>query len=75
MAIATGREYGLFINGESTEPASGEIRELSEPATGEPLARVQDTKELPAEPVASASTSANTATVSGDEEANVEKAS
>src|SRR5437764_10508930 len=40
MALATEREYGLFINGESTEPASGEVRELSEPATGEPLARV-----------------------------------
>jgi len=39
MAIATGREYGLFINGESSEPASGEVRELAEPATGEPLAR------------------------------------
>src|SRR5881296_1037291 len=40
MAIATEREYGLFINGESAEPASGETGELSEPATGEPLARV-----------------------------------
>jgi acyl-CoA reductase-like NAD-dependent aldehyde dehydrogenase len=39
MAIATEREYGLFINGESVEPASGEIRELREPATGTPLAR------------------------------------
>ena len=39
MAVATGREYGLFINGELTEPASGEIRDLAEPATGEPLAR------------------------------------
>src|ERR671923_194183 len=39
MAVAT-REYGLFINGESVEPASGETRELAEPATGEPLARV-----------------------------------
>src|SRR5437870_954602 len=39
MAVATEREYGLFINGESTESASGEVRELSEPATGEPLAR------------------------------------
>src|SRR5437870_4867888 len=38
MAVATGREYGLFINGELVEPASGEIRELLEPATGEPLA-------------------------------------
>src|SRR3954470_55642 len=40
MAVATEREYGLLINGETAEPASGEIRELSEPATGEPLARV-----------------------------------
>jgi aldehyde dehydrogenase (NAD+)/betaine-aldehyde dehydrogenase len=39
MAIATEREYGLFINGESVEPAAGEIRELREPATGAPLAR------------------------------------
>src|SRR5437763_6726186 len=39
MAVATGHEYGLFINGELVEPASGEIRELAEPATGEPLAR------------------------------------
>ncbi|HYZ79411.1 MAG TPA: aldehyde dehydrogenase family protein [Gaiellaceae bacterium] len=39
MAVAT-REYGLFINGESVEPASGETRELAEPATGEPLARI-----------------------------------
>src|SRR3954469_6629804 len=39
MAVATGREYLLFINGEAAEPASGEIRELTEPATGEPLAR------------------------------------
>jgi acyl-CoA reductase-like NAD-dependent aldehyde dehydrogenase len=40
MAVATEREYGLFINGESAEPASGELRELGEPATGAPLARV-----------------------------------
>ncbi len=39
MAVATGREYGLFIDGESAEPASGELRDLTEPATGEPLAR------------------------------------
>src|ERR671929_1094409 len=39
MAVAT-REYGLFVNGESAEPASGETRELTEPATGDPLARV-----------------------------------
>ena len=39
MAVATGREYGLFINGELVEPADGEIRDLVEPATGEPLAR------------------------------------
>src|SRR5947207_4085191 len=40
MAVATQREYGLFINGESAEPAGGETRELSEPATGDPLATV-----------------------------------
>src|SRR5215210_388533 len=39
MAVATVREYGLFINGELVEPASGEIRELIEPATGNPFAR------------------------------------
>ena len=39
MAVATEREFGLFINGESVEPAAGETRELTEPATGEPLAR------------------------------------
>src|ERR671937_1718353 len=39
MAVAT-REFGLFIDGESAEPASGETRELAEPATGEALARV-----------------------------------
>jgi aldehyde dehydrogenase (NAD+)/betaine-aldehyde dehydrogenase len=39
MAVATGREYGLFIDGQLTEPASGEVRELVEPASGEPLAR------------------------------------
>src|SRR3954466_13745966 len=40
MATATGSEHGLFINGEFVEAVSGEIRELHEPATGEPLARV-----------------------------------
>jgi acyl-CoA reductase-like NAD-dependent aldehyde dehydrogenase len=40
MAVATEREFGLFIGGELVEPASGEIRELTEPATGDPLARV-----------------------------------
>jgi acyl-CoA reductase-like NAD-dependent aldehyde dehydrogenase len=39
MAVATEREYGLFIGGEIVEPSSGEIRELTEPATGAPLAR------------------------------------
>ena len=39
MAVAT-REYGLFIGGEPAEPASGETRDLSEPATGAALARV-----------------------------------
>jgi aldehyde dehydrogenase (NAD+)/betaine-aldehyde dehydrogenase len=40
MAVATERAYGLFINGETAEPASGEQRELVEPATGEPFAKV-----------------------------------
>ena len=39
MAIATDREYGLVIGGESSEAASGEVRELREPATGESLAK------------------------------------
>jgi acyl-CoA reductase-like NAD-dependent aldehyde dehydrogenase len=39
VAVVTEREYGLFINGESTEPAAGDVRELTEPATGDPLAR------------------------------------
>jgi acyl-CoA reductase-like NAD-dependent aldehyde dehydrogenase len=38
MAVAT-TEYGLFIGGESVEPASGDFRDLTEPATGAPLAR------------------------------------
>ena len=40
MAVTTEREYGLYINGELVEPLSGEVRALSEPATGESLARV-----------------------------------
>jgi aldehyde dehydrogenase (NAD+)/betaine-aldehyde dehydrogenase len=39
VAVATEREYGLFINGEFVDPSGGEIRDLSEPATGEPLTR------------------------------------
>src|SRR6266567_4151481 len=39
MAVATGREYGLFINGALVEPQSGDVRELMEPASGDPLAR------------------------------------
>src|SRR5918992_4916357 len=37
MAVAT-RDYLLFIGGEASEPASGEMRDLAEPASGEPLA-------------------------------------
>jgi acyl-CoA reductase-like NAD-dependent aldehyde dehydrogenase len=40
MAVTTEREYGLFINGELVEPQSGDVRDLSEPATGDALARV-----------------------------------
>jgi acyl-CoA reductase-like NAD-dependent aldehyde dehydrogenase len=39
MAVATEREYLLFIDGESTEPTEGDVRELAEPATAAPLAR------------------------------------
>ncbi|MCS7007824.1 MAG: aldehyde dehydrogenase family protein, partial [Thermoleophilia bacterium] len=39
MAVATDREYGLFIGGELVEPVSGEVRQLREPATDAPLAR------------------------------------
>src|SRR5829696_805933 len=37
MAVAT--EYGLWIGGASAESAGGEVRDLTEPATGAPLAR------------------------------------
>jgi aldehyde dehydrogenase (NAD+) len=39
VAVATGRRFGLFIDGESVEPADGEVRDLVEPATGTPLAQ------------------------------------
>jgi hypothetical protein len=39
MAVAAEREYGLYLNGEAAEPESGEVRQLIEPATGEPLWR------------------------------------
>jgi acyl-CoA reductase-like NAD-dependent aldehyde dehydrogenase len=37
VAVAT--EYGLYIDGAVAEAASGDVRELREPATDEPLAR------------------------------------
>jgi acyl-CoA reductase-like NAD-dependent aldehyde dehydrogenase len=39
VAVATKRQFGLFIDGESVEPADGEVRDLVEPATGNPLAQ------------------------------------
>src|SRR3954463_6575153 len=39
MAVATGSEHGLFIDGQVVEAASGEARDVVEPATGEVLAR------------------------------------
>jgi acyl-CoA reductase-like NAD-dependent aldehyde dehydrogenase len=39
MAVATGSEHGLFIDGQVVEAASGEVRELLEPATGAVLGR------------------------------------
>jgi aldehyde dehydrogenase (NAD+)/betaine-aldehyde dehydrogenase len=38
--VTTGRDYGLFINGELVEAQDGQVRELIEPATGESLASV-----------------------------------
>jgi acyl-CoA reductase-like NAD-dependent aldehyde dehydrogenase len=34
VAVATENEYGLFIDGESTDAAAGEERDVVEPATG-----------------------------------------
>jgi hypothetical protein len=31
MAVAIDREYALFIGGEPAEPASGDVRALTEP--------------------------------------------
>src|SRR4051794_8724700 len=45
MTIAAGQELGLYINGESVESASGELRDLTEPATGAPLAQVAQANE------------------------------
>ena len=39
MAVATGREFGLFIGGETVEGSS--TRDLVEPATGEPFGSAQ----------------------------------
>src|SRR5438270_4414610 len=39
MAVATGNEHGLFIDGQTAEAASAEQRDLIEPATGETFAR------------------------------------
>ena len=40
MAVATEREYLLFINGETSEASGGDVKELVEPATGDALATV-----------------------------------
>jgi acyl-CoA reductase-like NAD-dependent aldehyde dehydrogenase len=39
MAVATGNDHGLFIDGQTAEATSGEVRDLTEPATGETFAR------------------------------------
>jgi aldehyde dehydrogenase (NAD+)/betaine-aldehyde dehydrogenase len=36
--VAVAIEYGLYIDGAVSEPASGDVRELREPATGDPFA-------------------------------------
>jgi acyl-CoA reductase-like NAD-dependent aldehyde dehydrogenase len=40
VAVATEREFLLFINGEPTESSGGTLKELTEPATAAPLAKV-----------------------------------
>jgi len=49
VAVATQREYLLFVNGELTEPSDGKLNELVEPATGEPLAKVAIASEVDAD--------------------------
>jgi aldehyde dehydrogenase (NAD+)/betaine-aldehyde dehydrogenase len=39
MAVATGNDHGLFIDGQAADASSGELRDLTEPATGETFAR------------------------------------
>ena len=39
MSATAEREVGLFVDGASTEPQSGEVRDVREPATGNLLAR------------------------------------
>jgi acyl-CoA reductase-like NAD-dependent aldehyde dehydrogenase len=46
MAVETGSEIGLFVNGELVEAASGALRDVLEPATGEPLAQAAMAGEL-----------------------------
>src|SRR3954469_2606571 len=40
MAVVAGKNHGIFNTGDAAEPASGELRDLAEPATGAALARV-----------------------------------
>jgi acyl-CoA reductase-like NAD-dependent aldehyde dehydrogenase len=39
VAVATERDYGLYIDGAEAEAVSGELRDVREPATGDLLAR------------------------------------
>jgi acyl-CoA reductase-like NAD-dependent aldehyde dehydrogenase len=58
VAVATQREFGLFIGGESVEPSGGETAQLEEPATGEPLATVAKGSEQDADRAIEAARSA-----------------
>jgi aldehyde dehydrogenase (NAD+)/betaine-aldehyde dehydrogenase len=58
VSVATEREYGLFIDGELVEPASAEVREIREPATGELLARAAMAGEADVDRAAAAARSA-----------------
>jgi aldehyde dehydrogenase (NAD+)/betaine-aldehyde dehydrogenase len=60
MAVATGRAFGLFIDGETVE--GSETRELVEPATGEPFGSAQ----LAGEPEVDRAVTAARAALDGD---------
>jgi acyl-CoA reductase-like NAD-dependent aldehyde dehydrogenase len=57
MAVAM-REYGLFVDGEFAEPAGGEVRDIAEPATGDPLGQAAMASEADVDRAAAAARAA-----------------